>query len=637
MNNVRIRLSMLIGSAAVIVIDLFFLWVLNLNETQEIQQMLRFCILILGGAALITAALFFIAGPVISVYGQIETGNIMAMMISVLVVIQLAFAFAVYSQKDQELRYEMYGDMRRYITELEGCDGDGQLKRLMDTAVSGADSIVGMEIVDSDGSVYLSAGEELTAAEQNAQQYEFPFLNGSRIVFHVSENYRSSRIFDIWLNLMTTLVISVFFSVEMVWCMIGVVSRKSSSAGSAVPKERPSALRFVRQIAFLFYFASRMSAAFIPIMAKSLDNDLFNMDSNVAAGIPQSAETLLTCVAIFAATELLTRKGWKLPFMAGLGFVALGTFLSAMAQSLLIFIAARAVVGLGYGFCWMTLRNLALFGQNDSEKTWGFSMLNAGLYAGMNCGSALGSILAERFGYRNIFLTAVALTLLCSIFIMMMENAVLPKSPQAKEKKRKEKSPLRISEKLQVLSFSVFMIAPSCIVGSYLSYYLPLYYESMGRSVSDVGRAQLIYGLIIVYAGPFLSSKIISKSSDLLRANLAYNIIFSAGLLIAGIWGGIAASIVAVLCIGIADSFGFGVQNNYFLALPAVSSMNQEKSLSYLSFLKKMIEMLGPTAYSVVILLGFEQGLTAMGLLFTAAVLCYGFTRIFTGKRKGKA
>lgn len=630
MRNVKIRLSMLTGSAAVIVIDLFFLWVLNLNETPEIQQMLRLCILILGGAAVITVALFFIKGPVISVYGQVETGNIMAMMISVLAVIQLAFAFAVYSQKDQAMRYETYGDMRQMITRLEGCESRQKLEEEMNTLVNDTESLDRLEIFDSKG--ILSVSKDGALEQAKIRQYKFPFPNGYRIVFSINESYRSSRIYDILLNLMTTLIVSIFFSVEMVWCMIGVVNLKNASSDGAVSGKRPSALRFVRQIAFLFYFASRMSAAFIPIMAKGLDNALLNMDSNVAAGIPQSAETLFTCAAIFAATELLTRKGWKLPFMAGLGFVALGTFLSAAAQNLFIFIIARAVVGLGYGFCWMTLRNLALFGQDEKEKTWGFSMLNAGLYAGMNCGSALGSILAERFGYRNIFLIAASLTVLCSIFIMIMENAVLPKKQQVKDKDKK-RDPLRISEKLQALSFSVFMIAPSCIVGSYLSYYLPLYYESIGRTVSDVGRAQLIYGLIIVYVGPFLSAKIINRSNGLLGANIAYNVIFSAGLLTAGIWGGVIAALLAVVCIGVADSFGFGVQNNYFLALPAVSSMNQEKSLSYLSFLKKITEMLGPTVFSVMILPGFEKGLTAMGIIFTAAILCYVITQIFQRKR----
>lgn len=627
MNTGKIRLSLLAGSVFVILIDMFFLWILNMNEAEKIRQMLELCILILGGVAIGAIILFFIKGPILNVYGQIEIRNIMAMMISVLIIIQLAFSFVAYSQKDQELRYEMYGDMRRVIAQLEACKNREQLQQVLNETVENSDSCEGVDITDSEGTVkYLSSDAEHIFKNENAEQYEFPFFEDSRIVFRINKNYRNRQVINIWLNLLTTLAISIFFSVEMVWGMIRIVNRKNT-----VSDQKPEALVFVRQIAFLFYFASRLSAAFIPIMAKSMNSTLFGTGSNVAAGIPQSAETLLTCVAIFAATELLTRKGWKLPFIAGLGFAAFGTLLSAVSQSLMLFIAARAIVGLGYGFCWMTLRNLALFGQDDREKTWGFSMLNAGLYAGMNCGSALGSILAERFGYRNVFFMAVMLTLLCSVFIIRMENAVLPKSGAKKEKKKSESLP--VIEKLQILAFAVFMIAPSCIVGSYLSYFLPLYYESIGRSISDVGRTQLLYGLLIVYMGPYLSAKIIEKSSNLMWANFAYNAIFSVGLVVAGVLGGIWASILGVLCLGIADSFGFGVQNNYFLAFPAVESMGGEKSLSYLSFLKKITEMLGPTAYAGVILLGFEQGLVIMGFIFMAAVLCYGLTQIYKYKR----
>lgn len=411
--------------------------------------------------------------------------------------------------------------------------------------------------------------------------------------------------------------------------MISLVKRKTET----VLKKTPASLAFVRQLAFLFYFASRLSTAFIPTLAKDLAGFLPEAEGNIAAGFPQSAETLFTCAAIFATTGLLTKKGWKFPFMAGLGLVAGGTFLSAMADNLPVFIAARAVVGLGYGFCWMTLRNLALFGQDDKEKTWGFAMLNAGLYAGMNCGSALGSILAERFGSKPVFLIAACLTILCSIVIIRLENAVLPK----RVPKETQALHLTIAEKIQVWAFAVFMIAPSCIVGAYISYFLPLYYAHIGKSVSDVGRMQLLYGLIIVYAGPYLSAKMIERSGSLRKPVIAYNIIFSIGLMIAGSLGGMVSSILAVSCLGLADCFGFGVQNNYFLAFPTVASLGESRSLSYLSFLKKITEMLGPTAYALVIMLGFERGPAVMGGVFLAAACLYAIMELYMDKRRCRA
>lgn len=616
----KIKLSLSAGAVSVILIDMLFLWILNMNETAKIQHMLKLYILVLGGAAVSAVILFFLFGPVTDVRGRVESGNIMAMLISVLVIIQLAFSFAVYSQKDQELRHEMYDGMRDAIARLEDCANSGNLQEELDRAADKKEQIVFVDIVGPQGTILMSSDRERVAEKETQTQYRFPYFQSCQIVFGMDSRYQGKQMLRIGLNLVTTLIIAVFFSVEMVWGMIGIVRRRNEETD-----RKPAALVYVRQIAFLFYFSSRLSAAFIPTLAKGLTNPFPSLGENMAAGMPQSAETLFTCAAIFATTELLTRKGWKIPFLAGLGLVAGGTVLSAAAMNLPVFIAARAIVGLGYGFCWMTLRNLALFGQDDREKTWGFSMLNAGLYAGMNCGSALGSILAERIGPRNVFLLAALLTMLCSVIIVRLENNVLPRG------RREEKTspsgqpgtPIALKEKIRVSAFAVFMIAPSCIVGAYLGYFLPLYYAHTGRNISDVGRAQLLYGMIIVYAGPYLSSRIMKKTKNLMWPCVAYNLIFSIGLMIAGSFGGMLCSLLAVVCLGVADSFGFGVQNNYFLAFPEVASLGESRSLSYLSFLKKITEMLGPTAYALVIMLGFERGIVVMGSVFLVSACLY--------------
>lgn len=556
MEQKRIRWSLFIGSALTVMLTMGFLWILNSNDSPQLQHMLGLCIMILGGSAVVSLFFFFWKGPVFHIRGRIESGNIMAMLIAVLVVIQLAFAFAAYFQKEQYLRFELYDQ-------------------------------------------------------------------------HLDEAVIRAELWSTAVDLLTTLVISVFFSVEIVWLMIKLTTERKQQED----RIQPTALSYVRQIAFVFYFASRLSSAFIPIMAKSFGETFLGMSANGAAALPQSAETLLTCAAIFITTEILTRKGWKLPFGIGLLLVALGTFLSAISPTLPIFIGARAVVGLGYGFCWMTLRNLALFGKNDSEQAWGFSMLNAGLYAGMNCGSSLGAILAEKFGYQNVFFMAAALTLFCSFMIIRMENAVLQKKEETviKEKVREGFS---VWDKLQVVSFSVFMIAPSCIVASYLGYFLPLYFESIGRGVADVGRAQLLYGVIIVYVGPKLSKLLIERDKKLITSNYIYNLLFSAGLLLVGCFGGMTTAIIAVLCLAVGDSFGFSVQNNYFLALPSVKRMGASESLSYLSFLKKITEMLGPTMFALVIALGYERGVRLMGIVFIAAVSVFFVTQLVYKKMK---
>ena len=124
----------------------------------------------------------------------------------------------------------------------------------------------------------------------------------------------------------------------------------------------------------------------------------------------------------------------------------------------------------------MTLRNLSLFGKNDKEQLLGFALLNAGIYAGMNCGAALGAILADIFGFKTVFILSAVLTLLTSAFIIGMENDHLPKT-EIKENGQREAEEENKSGILTTVLFVVLMIAPASIAVSYTSYFLPLYFD----------------------------------------------------------------------------------------------------------------------------------------------------------------
>ena len=629
----RRKLSLFAGSVLVVLIDAVFLYILNMNETVELRRILIRCILLLGGIGILSLLLFFWKGTVYDVEGKINKSHIMSMLIYVIVIIQLAFSFAAYTQKNQVLKNGMYQEMQSCIAAVE-TQQEGQ-DALLEELAGQEDALkygITEICITNEKGIITASSESIHKGEKNDRhtKYTFPYFNKSRVVFFVDEKNIDKMLLETWINIVTALVIAVFFSVEVVFLIIKVLTEKEEQG----EERMPGALSYIRQLAFLFYFASRLSASFITILAKNLNSGFFGINPNVMAGIPQSAETLFTCVAIFVTTEILTRKGWKLPFRAGLFLVAAGTFLSALAPNLAVFILARAIVGLGYGFCWMTLRNLALLGKNEAQQSYGFSMLNAGLYAGMNCGVSMGAILAENIGYRNVFFLAAGLTILCSLSITKMENQVLAVSADNGPLENPErKAQLLMEDKIEVVAFSVLMIAPACIAAAYLSYFLPLYFESLGRGVSDVGRAQLLYGIIIVYFGPLLSKRLASNTRGLIRANYLYNLIFSTGLLLVGIFGGSLFAFFAVLCLGVADSFGFSAQNNYFLAIPSVRKMGASKSLSYLSFLKKITEMMGPTFFSIAILTGYERGAGLLGIIFLAALVLYFGIQVRREKR----
>ena len=625
-DDVKTRLYLFIGSSLTIMAVVAFLALMNINEPREYTAVPFNVLKILAVIATVSLAVFFAWGPVFDIEGKLESVNINAMLMTVLIIIQVAFFFEIISVRDQINGYQIYADIRNDITVA-----DSTGKEKMNDTLAGfcKHGITEVSIVDGEGRVTYSSNIETIGAVMADTPYSYAFGKNSEIRFIVDKSYLREQIVSIILNLLTVLVTSVFLTSEIILSMIRVLTRRieKNVTGDTSKDDNDlmiSPLYYIRQIAFLFYFASRLSAAFIPTMAKSLHSPLPFISDTTAAGLPQTAETLLTCSAIFITTLILEKNGWKLPFISGLIMVALGTFLSAFSPNLLIFVLARAVVGLGYGFCWMTLRNLSLFGKNDKEQILGFALLNAGIYAGMNCGAVLGAILAEIIGFKFVFIVSAILTLLTSVFIIGMENALVPKNEKDDNKTSENMSDKKSGGLTTAALFVILMIAPASIAASYLNYFLPLYFDDIGKSVTDVGRAQLLYGIAVVYAGPFLSGVISSfKQKSLKNINIIYSFMIALSLFLPGIGSGLVLPITGAALLGTADSFGFGVQNNYFLSLSAIKRLGASKSLSVLSFLKKMLEMIGPMVFAGVITLGFQAGIRIMDICFAVMALAF--------------
>ncbi|SEA59417.1 Predicted arabinose efflux permease, MFS family [Oribacterium sp. KHPX15] len=640
----KTRLYLYIGSVLTILVVSAFLVILNINEPVEYTRVPFNVLAILTVISCIAMTLFFAKGPVFDIYGQLESTNINAMLLTVIIIIQISFFFEIISVKNQLLNYQVYTDIRNDIN-VASTYPERKLDDLLESLCK--DSITEISITDMSGTVLHSSNKSIIGSTAEHTRYTYSFNKNSSIRFSVDPFFVRNKIKSIALNLLTVLVTSVFFSVEIVLLMIMNVSKgmtkrilkdyqQDKDKRSQIPEDEyekikaslenadiPSALYYIRQIAFLFYFASRLSSSFIPIVAKSLNNPIKGMAATTAAGIPQSAETLLTCSAIFITTVMLEKKGWKFPFISGLLLVSAGTLSSALSTNLFLFVLSRALVGLGYGFCWMTLRNLSLFGKNAKQQLLGFALLNAGIYSGMNCGSSLGAILADVFGYKTVFFISAVFTLMTSVFIIRLENALLPKT-KSNDTEIRQTAKISFNDNISVFLFVILMIAPASIAASFLSYYLPLYFDSMGGSITDVGRSQMLYGILLVYAGPTLSvfiSKL--KGKSLKRINYVYNLIIALSLLFPVMGASLFLPYVSACLLGTADSFGFGVQNNYFLGLPAVQKLGPSKSLSVLSFIKKMLEMIGPFVFAAALTLGYRAGIGALAVAFAIMAIAY--------------
>jgi len=153
-------------------------------------------------------------------------------------------------------------------------------------------------------------------------------------------------------------------------------------------------------------------------------------------------------------------------------------------------------------------------------------------------------------------------------------------------------------------------------------YFFPLFGSNIGLSTSDIGRGFLIYGLCIVYLGPWLGGLVERKLSSWSASLLAALLTIGAMGLFA--WqGGVLMALTVILIMGIADSFGFVAQNNYFLSLPATQIVGESKALSYYSTIRRLGQVMGPFVFGTLAVLG---DLRSVGLI---AVVSLGLLLVF--------
>ncbi len=221
-NTAKTRLYLFIGSALTILLVAAFLVILNINEPQEYTKMPFNVLWILTVIACVSLGLFFAKGPVFDINGRLERVNINAMLMTVLIVIQLAFFFEILSVRYQIMNYQLYESIRKDFA--IACESDtGELNETLESFVS--QNISEVNIIDEEGKALFSSDADEIGNTVKQSKYIYPFSDDTHIQFEVDPSYISSQLRDLILNLMTVLVTSIFFSIEIILLMIKVISR----------------------------------------------------------------------------------------------------------------------------------------------------------------------------------------------------------------------------------------------------------------------------------------------------------------------------------------------------------------------------------------------------------------------------
>ncbi|MCY1199086.1 multidrug resistance protein [compost metagenome] len=512
-------------------------------------------------------------------------------------------------------------------------------------------AVAQIELVDGEGRVLSRAGAKgaldvagLPAARPRSDDLTLVLPLGATnpdprahgdLVLRLSDEVIAAGVRGRALDAVTVVAVALVAAIEMLLLLSLLMNRAFAARatlpdGSRVgPDDESEIGRIARPVMFGFLFAWALPLGFLPLYARSLPADGLDLPANLLLALPISVEMGCGLLTSLLAGSLTDRKGWQVPVLAGLAVSCAGMLACAAAGNLLMFSAARGLVGLGYGLTWMGLQGFIVTRSPAQYRGRNMTGVIAGLFAGHLSGAAVGAMLMEQTGFRAVFGVGAAMLALPLAGVLVLMRPYMDRGRrQAAQAVARTRA--RLSDTLRLLwtrDFGLLLLGSvipfSIAQVGLLSFALPLYLEAEGVAASSIGRVLMIYGLCVIYVGP-LMGRVVDRSRIKKSWIVLGGLVGSVGMLGLYFNSGLLAAAAAVLLLALASCFAGASQAPYMLALPDVQRYGAAGATSVMRAADKLGQMAGPLVVGAMFgAAGMGAGLAATGIIYLCATLLF--------------
>lgn len=374
----------------------------------------------------------------------------------------------------------------------------------------------------------------------------------------------------------------------------------------------------LRLLIFLAYLVDCMQDAFVSILANQLYTPILGIPQSVGAALPLSAQVFAAAVMAFLGGGLSRKAGVKKTLVGGFLLEITGCLLCGAGGTYFSLLGGKAVIGMGLGLIIVSLNAIAARGEDEAESAKAFTDISAGTLAGVTAGAGVGSIILS-FGHYSMVYFAGAAILLIGLALSFSGRDY---KEVAVAKAKEEVGFFRFLFNRQVITFLLLMLLPFLMGLSFREYFFPIYAAELGMSETMIGRLYLICGLLVIYAGPQLTGKLIARLGGKWTVALASALIIAAPLLYVAI-PTLATTIVGVLLLSVAISFGYAAQSTYYSELPSVEHYGGGRAMGIYSLFENIGQTIGPMIYGLAMMLGYRSGLGLIGGAMLALLLLF--------------
>lgn len=374
----------------------------------------------------------------------------------------------------------------------------------------------------------------------------------------------------------------------------------------------------LRLLIFLAYLVDCMQDAFVSILANQLYTPILGIPQSVGAALPLSAQVFAAAVMAFLGGGLSRKAGVKKTLVGGFLLEITGCLLCGAGGTYFSLLGGKAVIGMGLGLIIVSLNAIAARGEDEAESAKAFTDISAGTLAGVTAGAGVGSIILS-FGHYSMVYFAGAAILLIGLALSFSGRDY---KEAAVAKAKEEVGFFRFLFNRQVITFLLLMLLPFLMGLSFREYFFPIYAAELGMSETMIGRLYLICGLLVIYAGPQLTGKLIARLGGKWTVTLASALIIAAPLLYVAI-PTLATTIVGVLLLSVAISFGYAAQSTYYSELPSVEHYGGGRAMGIYSLFENIGQTIGPMIYGLAMMMGYRSGLGLIGGAMLALLLLF--------------
>ena len=437
-------------------------------------------------------------------------------------------------------------------------------------------------------------------------------------------------LFDIAQNVFAAAIVIILLFIEV---MAFVNGSKKYNESLKLDKNARIPVEMFRVIVFIVFFATNITTPFLSIYALQLAREM-NLpgfiSAEVAAACPIAAEVLFGAIFSIAGVRIVAKFGNRLSgIISAIAFTG-GLALRFAAPSLVLLTIGNAIQGSGWGILLLIVEKEIASRPDEDERERGFSEYNIALQNGMNSGIVFGGFMLLFMGYKHVLIMASVLSTIALIFVLrfIKGHRVENKADRTKG----EMSFARFITRPKIVIYFLCIVVPVIAASYYLNFLYPIIADELGMADNVIGYSYLFNGMVIILFGNAIVSfmtKRYSKRMLLLAASVIYLVSFA----IVGIFNSIPVLIVVLVLLAVSDSFGYVVQETYYMELEEVEEYGTDRAIGVYSLVENLSQALGSFVFGYILAVGLKAGLILYGIIIAAMAVIF-FISVGVSNRK---